>query len=175
MKRARENRLEDRPPIRRLPIGRTVAQPTNGVCRWSHVRDETGFSNAKGVAMDQTNHAGHSRRPEPIEMILSSTELALLHGLYDRPGGLAESSADLVRAAWPYTRMLGRPVAVDTMRVVMLRMSAGLMARTKLGGRNMWSLEDAGRAIIELQLPVFVRGYGRYAGLRAMRAPRSEG
>jgi hypothetical protein len=54
-------------------------------------------------------------------------------------------------------------------------MSAGSMARTKLGGRNLWSLEDAGRAIIEFERRVFLRGYRRYTGLRAMRAPRSEG
>jgi hypothetical protein len=91
------------------------------------------------------------------------------------PGGLAESSAALVRAARPYARMLGWPVAVDTLRVVMVRIPPTWMRRTKLGGRNVWSLENRWRAIIELQFPVFVRGYGFYTGLRAMRASRAEG
>ncbi len=112
------------------------------------------------------------RRPEPISasgaVLLGFNQLALLHGLYDRPQGRAESSADLTRAAIPYVRLFRDPNWWCLSKAV-LSLHPEWVEKGRDGRRNTWILKPRGRAIVERAVPAYLRGIGPYEGLAPYR------
>jgi hypothetical protein len=113
-----------------------------------------------------------SRRPEPINadgsVLLGYNQLCLLHGLYDRPQGRAESSADLVRAATPYVRLFRDP-NWSSMEKATLSLHPAWVEKGRDGRRNTWVLTPRGRAIVERSVSAHLRGAGPYEGLAPWR------
>jgi hypothetical protein len=113
-----------------------------------------------------------SRRPEPINsagsVLLGFNQLSLLHGLYDRPQGRAESSADLVRAAIPYVRLF-RDANWSCIEKATLSLHPAWVERGRNGRRNTWVLTPRGQAIVERSVPACLRGKGPYEGLAPWR------
>lgn len=116
-------------------------------------------------------------RPEPIsssgEVILSHNHIAFLHGLYDRPNGVAESTTDLIRAAEPYLQLFESTLNNWNTSVRAWKMNPAWATREKVRNRMVWRLTDRGRAIIEQSVPARIRGYGVYRGLTPIRAVKS--
>jgi hypothetical protein len=112
------------------------------------------------------------RRPEPLNasgsVLLGYNQLCLLHGLYDRPQGRAESSADLVRAATPYVRLFRDP-NWSCIEKATLSLHPAWVERGRNGRCNTWVLTPRGRAIVERSVPACVRGMGPYDGLAPWR------
>jgi hypothetical protein len=112
------------------------------------------------------------RRPEPLNasgsVLLGYNQLCLLHGLYDRPQGRAESSADLVRAATPYVRLFRDP-NWSCIEKATLSLHPAWVEKGRSGRCNTWVLTPRGRAIVERSVPACVRGMGPYEGLAAWR------
>ena len=112
------------------------------------------------------------RRPEPLNssgsVLLGFNQLSLLHGLYDRPQGRAESSADLVRAAIPYVRLF-RNANWSCIEKAALSLHPAWVERGRNGRRNTWVLTPRGRAIVERSVPACLRGKGQYEGLAPWR------
>jgi hypothetical protein len=110
-------------------------------------------------------------RPEPVNstgaVLLGYNQLALLHGLYDRPDGRAESSADLVRAAIPYVRIYRAP-NWGCLSSSVLSLHPAWVKRGRSGRRNTWQLEPRGRAIVERSVQAWLRGMGPYEGLSVL-------
>lgn len=151
------------PPDRRLHLGRTtVAQPT-GESR-SHVRVRRVLQR-KGTDMG----APRPSRPEPADKhgaaLLSDCQLALLHGLFDRPAGRATSTADLVRAAVPYARLLTVWTGLPRLERAARTLSPAWVARERAGRHMTWQLTDRGRAIEERGAAARLRGRTVYRGL----------
>jgi hypothetical protein len=111
--------------------------------------------------------ANRSRRPEPLNatgaVLLGYNQLALLHGLYDRPEGRATSTADLARAAIPYVRVFRAP-DLACLEKAALSLHPAWVERVRDGYRNTWTLTPRGRAIIERSVPVYLRSRGTYEG-----------
>ncbi len=103
------------------------------------------------------------------EVLLSHNHIALLHGLYDRPDGVAESCADLVRAAFPYLEQMRTMPSVWCLRRSLRTLHPLWASRARKGNRIVVSLEPRGRAIVERNLPARVRGRGLYRGFAALR------
>ena len=107
--------------------------------------------------------------PEPLngrgEVVVSRTQLAMLHALLDRPGGRVHSHRDWVRAAYPYigthdwSSVRGRAMrAINTLH-------PRWVTTVRCGSRKISELTDRGFAILDLRIPVHVRGFGPYRGL----------
>ena len=112
--------------------------------------------------------------PEPKtragEILLSRNHIPLLHGLYDRPNGIAISHRDWVQAALPYARQINSP-SWGLLRGLH-SVHPSWVARQPSGSRIICGLTERGIAILERKLPAYVRYYGPYEGLAAMRRPR---
>lgn len=101
------------------------------------------------------------------EILITVNQLLLLHGLYDRPDCIAASMTDWFRAAVPYaiqTRTSGYGLDRGIQSI-----HSAWVVRKKVGGRVVCGLTARGRAIIERQIPVRIRGVGPYVGLAALR------
>jgi hypothetical protein len=113
-----------------------------------------------------------SHRPEPLtasgSVLLGFNQLSLLHGLYDRPDGRAESSADLVRAAIPYMRLFRDP-NWSSLEKATLSLHPAWVEKGRRGRRNTWTLTPRGRAIVERGVAACLRGEGQYEGLAPWR------
>jgi hypothetical protein len=111
-------------------------------------------------------------RPEPLnaagDVLLGYNQLALLHGLHDRPDGRAESSADLVRAATPYVRLF-REARWSCIEKATLSLHPAWVEKGRSGRRNTWVLTPRGRAIVERSVSAHLRGMGPYEGLAPWR------
>ncbi len=109
---------------------------------------------------------GHTSRELRLRngaLLLSHNQLAFLQGLLDRPGGIARSRRDLVRAALPHVRRY-RPVLPSYW--TLFHASANLpivwASRRRVGRRIEFRLSERGRAILEGTVPVHLRGIGPY-------------
>ena len=113
-----------------------------------------------------------SRRPEPVNsagsVLLGHNQLSLLHGLYDRPQGRAESAADMIRAAIPYMRLFRDP-NWSLLEKATHSLHPAWVAKFPNGRRNSWVLTPRGRAIVERTVPAYLRGVGPYEGLAPWR------
>lgn len=116
----------------------------------------------------------HARAwPESIngagQVVLGHSQLALLHGLYDRPNGHAISIADWVRAASPYADFFRVERNDDALRQAALRVPPKWVEQRQVGRRISATLLPRGREIRALTIPAYVHGHGEYRGLRALR------
>jgi hypothetical protein len=117
-------------------------------------------------------HPSYRQRPEPIGkggyVLIGTTQLVLLHGLYDRQNGFARSSADWARAALPYSEIFRVWRTVSVLRSAMPGVHPAWVSHGREGRRNRWTLTARGRAILELQAASWIRGVGPYEGLQAL-------
>ncbi len=104
---------------------------------------------------------------------LGTYELALLHGLLDRPGGIAVGRLDLIRAAWPYALRLKEPGTTlhNALRKNIPRLSTYWVARYRRGRLTCYHLLPRGRAVLEGLIPARLGGRGWYVP-KALRGGR---
>jgi hypothetical protein len=125
-------------------------------------------------------HERREPRTKAGEVLLSHNHLCLLHGLYDRPDVTAMTTNDWIGASLPYTRLFRRHASAHCLRASIATIHLDWVETGRYGRRRQWSLTPRGRAILDLEVPTRIRGYGQYAGLRelrrclAERAPRVE-
>lgn len=112
-------------------------------------------------------------RPEPTtakgEVLLTPNQISILHGLYDRPDGASASTIDLAWAARPYIRPFRTDDAFAYLGTVARGMHASWLSSEKIGTRRVWRLEERGREILTLRVPVYIKSYGRYRGMANLR------
>lgn len=108
-------------------------------------------------------------RTKAGEVLLSHNHVILLHALYDRPGGVASSSADWERAAAPYASAFGHRASEFAIRRATRTISEALVERRRRGRCKEAVLTEAGRGVVERTVPAWVRGHGLYEGLRCQR------
>ena len=113
-------------------------------------------------------------RPEPVtaagEVLLSHNHIALLHGLYDRPGGRVGSRAEWVRAARPFAERMKDRWDVWGLRGAMITMRPQWVKQEREGSRIASTLTNRGRAIVERTVAARIRGRGPYLGLHSVDA-----
>lgn len=102
------------------------------------------------------------------EVLLSHNHIALLHGLYDRPGGRVEYRAEWVRATVPYIRRMHPGWSVWCLRGSMIRMHPRLVTQVREGRRVAATITDIGRGIVERKIPARITGRGTYLGLNSV-------
>ena len=110
-----------------------------------------------------------SSHPEPLngngEIVIGRSQLAMLHALLDRPGGRVHSHRDWVRAAYPYIGTAHWPSVEGRAMRAIHTLHPRWVTTVKCGSRKVTELTDRGYAILNLTVPVHVRGFGRYRGL----------
>lgn len=138
------------------------------------MRNETGFSSAKRCTVPSSA----PERPEPTtargEILVTHNQIAVLNGLYDRPQGTSFSTFDLGRAALPYLRLFRDDETCHHMSIVARRMHESWIRSFRVGARRIWEIRDRGRDIVELRVPVWLRGHGPYRGMARLRAELAE-
>lgn len=116
----------------------------------------------------------HTRRDlEPMrpsgEVRLSRNDIALLNGLYDRPGCTATSRRDWTLAAYPYRLALGGQWSLESLRRATYSVHpAWVMEKDRARGTD-YVLTVRGCAIVEQTVPAVLgrgRRYWRYYGMR---------
>jgi hypothetical protein len=119
-------------------------------------------------------HESNRQRPEPFGkggcVLLGTTQLALLHGLYDRPNARAESAADWARAALPYSGIFRDDRCLSVLLSSAPRIHPAWVSREHGKHRICWSLTERGRGIVERTVPAWIRGCGPYYGLGHFQA-----
>ena len=110
-----------------------------------------------------------SSHPEPMngygEIVLGYSQLAMLHALLDRPGGMAQSHRDWIRAAYPYMGVASWATVQGRGMRAIQTLHPRWVTTIKRGSRKVTQLTDRGYAILNLKVPVHIRGFGRYNGL----------
>jgi hypothetical protein len=108
-----------------------------------------------------------SPRPERFnragELILSSNHLALLQGLFDRPGGRAQSRDDWLRAALPLLR--GKHAGASsywTMAKSIRTIPPSLVDRRRVGNQVHFSLTQRGRDVLSGTVAAYVTSVGPF-------------
>ena len=116
--------------------------------------------------MDKPLFTSH---PEPIngkgEIVIGRSQLAMLHALLDRPNGRVQSNRDWVRAAYPYIGTGHWPSVQGRALRAIHTLHPRWVTTYRSGSRRVTELTDRGYAILELRVPVRIRGCGRYWGL----------
>lgn len=102
------------------------------------------------------------------EVLLSHNHIALLHGLYDRPGGRVEYRAEWVRATVPYINRMHSGWSVWCLRGSMIRMHPRLVTQVREGRRVAATITEIGRGIVERKIPARITGRGSYLGLHSV-------
>ncbi len=112
-------------------------------------------------------------RPEPTtragEILLSHNHIALLHGLYDRPDGYAESQNEWIRASLPHVERFREHPCRWALYLAIRTLHPSWAIRSRRGNRIEARLAPRGRAILERTLPARIRGRGTYEGLRSVK------
>lgn len=110
-----------------------------------------------------------SSHPEPIngrgEIVVGISQLAMLHALLDRPGGVVQSHRDWIRASYPYMGAASWPTVQGRAMRAIQTLHPLWVTTLKCGSRKVTQLNDRGYAILNLKVPVHVRGFGPYRGL----------
>lgn len=114
------------------------------------------------------------RDPEPVtfdgDIIISKNDLALLQVLYDRPDCTVASCRDWLYAAYVHRAVLRGNWSIPTLQRAMTKVHPAWVIRRKIGTRIQTTLSARGRAIVELEVRVKLRGHpGIYAGMRWIR------
>jgi hypothetical protein len=102
------------------------------------------------------------------EVLLSHNHIALLHGLYDRPGGRVEYRAEWVRATAPYISRMRSHWSAWCLRGSMIRIHPQLVTQVREGRRVAATITELGRGIIERKIPARITGRGSYLGLHSV-------
>jgi hypothetical protein len=110
---------------------------------------------------------GRERFTRNGAVILTIPQLALLHGLMDRPEGRAKSRSDWAESSKPYVRLFRR-YSFDIMMQRNYFVPRAWVTRTRVGASIQCQLTQRGRDIIERRVPAHIYGYGVYWGLRLL-------
>ena len=103
---------------------------------------------------------------------INRRQLALLHGLLDRPNCSVNSYSQWVRAALPYLANRS-PGAVMSMSLgPVYQLPTTWVSRTRTSAGVAVQLLPRGRDILELKVLSHIRGHGVYRGLRNLRRER---
>jgi len=102
------------------------------------------------------------------ELLIGQNHIALLHGLYDRPGRTAPSLAAWVRASMPYVARFREHPSTLGLSLATGTLHSRWVKRVRRGHRIQVSLTKRGRAIVEHRLPIRIRGWGTYEGMQAI-------
>ena len=110
------------------------------------------------------------REPTTVvgEILISHNHMALLHGLYDRPGGTAASHTEWVRASMPHVARFRRYPSKACLSIATRTIHPCWVTRVRRGRRVEVGLSRRGPAIVERRLPTRIRGWGLYEGMRAI-------
>jgi len=142
----------------------------------ANLRNISGYRDTPKPWIRSLDHGEPRRDPEPMtrigELLLSRNEIALLHGLYDRPDCTATSRTDWVLAARPYRDAIGGPWTLGSLRKATGNVHSAWITTTENGKLTHHTLSARGCAIIEREIPVSIRGYGRYYGMHPFRRQR---
>lgn len=111
--------------------------------------------------------------PEPMthmgELLLSENDIALLNGLYDRPDCTATNRTDWVLAAYPHRVAIGGKWSLTSLRRAIGHVHSAWIVTKGSGTLTQYTLSARGCTIVEREVPVNIRGYGRYYGMRPFR------
>lgn len=102
-------------------------------------------------------------------VIVSANQLALLHGLLDRPNCCALSRSDFVRAAVPYAGILHAEASPSSLRKEVNRLPEAWVSCLSDGRKRAWILMPRGRAIAEHTVATHLAEHGPYTGLASLR------
>lgn len=102
-------------------------------------------------------------------VIVSVNQLALLHGLLDRPNCCALSRTDFVRAAIPYAGIFRAEPSRSSLRKELDGLPEAWVSCLRAGRKRTWMLMPRGRAIAEHAVATHVAGHGPYTGLASLR------
>ena len=112
-------------------------------------------------------------RPERIAgdgaILITRTELALLHGLLDRPDGTARSYSAWILAAVPYLTNRTPSTLASLSIAGPYSVPTSWVSRKRSASRVEVTLCERGRDILELRVLCRIRGHGVYRGMRHLR------
>ena len=111
---------------------------------------------------------GRERANKQGLVIVTIGQLALLHGLLDRPEGRAVSYRDWAHASLPYLSRMKSYARLRGLLACIHRLPHTLVTRTRKGSRVECQLTLRGRALLNLELPAYVWAHGPYRGLRRL-------
>lgn len=117
----------------------------------------------------QPNRSVVERVTSAGEVLLSHNHISLLHGLMDRPDGIALSVDDWLMASLPYARRYRSYVSPGMLQKSIRTMHPSWIHRHKAGRCIQATLLSRGRAIIDRDLAARIRGHGAYDGLPKIR------
>ena len=99
-------------------------------------------------------------------VLVSPNQVALLHGLLDRPDGVAPSYTNLARASLPYLARYRSDPRPKALLGSMHRLPTAWVERHRVGRRVECALTARGRAIVSREVPARIVGEGPYVGVR---------
>ena len=100
------------------------------------------------------------------EILITHNHIALLQGLYACPRGTAFSHAEWIRSSLPYVLVFRQSSSAGCLRFAARRLDHRWVTKIRRGRRIEVSLTERGRAIVENRIPVRVRGWGIYSGIK---------
>jgi hypothetical protein len=105
-------------------------------------------------------------------LMLRPLQLALLHGLLDRPGATAPSRVDCARAALPYTHLYcgGEQSTSSLICAVRRVVKSGWVTQQRVGRHVTYTLTPRGQAIVNGDVPVRLFARGPWAPRSRRRA-----
>lgn len=153
---------------RMTPFWRANLDP----CIWEYLR---GLAAGEPVSAVEERREAIRRQRELLAeprlknglVLLTHNHVAFLHGLLDRPGGVARSRRDLVRAALPYIKKYRQLPSYWTLYHAAYGLSPLWVSRKQVRNRIEFKLLPRGREIIEGKVPGHVRGIGPYVSRRS--------
>lgn len=105
-------------------------------------------------------------------VILGRNQFTLLMGLMDCPDYQAASTRELIRVAHPYTTSLRGRLGVGALEKSSRRLNSAWVTGKRVGRCIVWRLTPRGIGILERTVPAYIKGYGPYTGMAALRAER---
>jgi hypothetical protein len=99
------------------------------------------------------------------EVLVTRNHLALLHGLRDRPDGIASSRNDWIQAARPYFTRISTGDCNRKLLAATRTISRAWISASKSGRNSRIQLTDRGRSIAEGKLRYRIAGCSTYRGL----------
>ena len=108
------------------------------------------------------------RRAWDGSVVITRRQLALLHGLLDRPDGMADCLGDWILSAVPYLSNSSRGALFGVL-ISLYKVPTAWVRRIKVGRCLRVVLLPRGRDILELRVQTRIHGHGVYRGLRHLR------
>lgn len=120
----------------------------------------------------QPSHPAGEKFSKAGEVLLSYHHISLLHGLLDRPDGIAASVNDWVCASLIYARRYRCYVSAGMIRKSIRTMHPAWIHRQRTGRCIQVTLLSRGQAILDRRVASRIRGRGAYHGLPKITSRR---